>query len=550
MDYEFLTQTLFKVAGGLAIFLFGMKNMSEGISVVGSKRLRKIISSVTDNRLMAVGAGIVITVLFQSSSLSTALVVGFVNSGIMTLMQSVGIILGANIGTTTIGWLIALNIGKQGLLLLAVGIFLLLFSKSERFHFVALVIMGLGMIFYGLELMKDGLKPLRAMPEFVGWFQYFVADTYWGVMKCALAGCVVTILVQSSSATLGITMSLAATDVIGFKTAAALVLGENLGTTATAFFASIGTKTNARRAAYAHMLFNLTGVAWITAIFPLYMNLIEEIVHFGRNTFETGSMVMTKIALVHSGFNIANTLLFLPFMPLFVRGIIRLVPDSQEAEDSFEPQFITEQSLASPELALELLKKEQFALLERLPSYMSSLRDLPSPSPAPDLETAHRAFVSVAKELNSFSAELVDKNLSLETSEEVLNIMQRQDLIVSIEEALFHFVETIRGARASQAIRSLCSNFVEGLDAILLTTIDALGSNDKIDVDMLVTITADKSELMERIHKTYLSSSSDLELSDKSSLLSIVNLFERIAWLLRKFGGLLAAEQSERAGTT
>ncbi|MFQ5637700.1 MAG: Na/Pi cotransporter family protein, partial [bacterium] len=253
MTTKMLLDMLFHLIGGLGIFLFGMKSMSDGLQAVAGNTLRRMIALVTDNRLMAVAAGIGLTCLVQSSSITTVIAVGFVNSGFMMLNQAMGVILGANIGTTITGWVLVLKIGKYGLPIVGVAVFFYLFSKNEKVKYIALTALGLGMIFFGLELMKNGFKPLRGMDEFKNWFLAFDSETYLGVLKTAAVGCILTVMVQSSSATLGITIGLAQTGLIGFETAAALVLGENIGTTITAYLASIGASTNAKRAAYFHV---------------------------------------------------------------------------------------------------------------------------------------------------------------------------------------------------------------------------------------------------------------------------------------------------------
>ena len=237
---ELILKMVFGVLGGLGIFLLGMKNMSEGMQAIAGARLRKMISAVTDNRFMACGVGTFVTSIVQSSSVTTVLVVGFVSAGLMTLAQAIGVIMGANIGTTITGWILALKIGKYGLPILGAAALVFLFSKNERSRFTGMAVMGIGMVFFGLELMSSGFKPMRTMPEFVEWFSAFDASTYFGMWKCVFVGCLLTCIVQSSSATLGITMGLAVNGMIGFETAAALVLGENIGTTVTAVLASIG----------------------------------------------------------------------------------------------------------------------------------------------------------------------------------------------------------------------------------------------------------------------------------------------------------------------
>lgn len=363
MEPSALVQLTCELIGGLGLFLLGMKNMSEGMQAVAGSSLRRIISAVTNNRFLATICGVVVTCVVQSSSITTVMVVGFVNSGVMQLSQAIGIIMGANIGTTITGWILVLKIGKYGLPLLGGSAFVYLFSRGDRWRYWAMSLMGVGMIFFGLELMKDACAIIKEMPDFEAWFQLFRADSYWGVLKCAMVGCVLTTLVQSSSATLGITISLAFQGVIPFETAAALVLGENIGTTITAFLASLGATTNARRAAYFHVIFNMLGVFWITLIFPWYIEFIRWIV--GNNISEavingdTTSFPNTTsaIAATHTIFNVANTLLFLPFLPWFVSLLNRFVP-SREFKEKPRLTDLDIRMLETPLLAIEQSRKE------------------------------------------------------------------------------------------------------------------------------------------------------------------------------------------------
>ena len=234
MNAGLITKMVFIIVGGLGVFLLGMKNMSEGMQAVAGDKMRKLINAVTNNRFVACGVGLVVTMLIQSSSVTTVMVVGMVNAGIMTLTQAIGVILGADIGTTITAWILVLEVGKYGLPLLGVSSFFFLFSKREKVRYTAMMMLGLGMVFFGLQLMKEGFYPLREMPEFIAWFSKFTPNSFWGVWRCCLIGAAVTAIVQSSSATVGITLGLVATGIIDFKTGAALVLGENIGTTITA----------------------------------------------------------------------------------------------------------------------------------------------------------------------------------------------------------------------------------------------------------------------------------------------------------------------------
>jgi len=368
---------VFEMIGGLGIFILGMKNMSDGMQAVAGDSLRRMISAVTTNRFMAVAVGTVVTGIVQSSSITTVLVIGSVNSGVMTLAQAIGVIMGANIGTTITGWFIALKIGKYGLPLLGSMALAYLFLKGDRWRFWALTLMGVGMIFFGLELMKDACSVIKTMPEFEEWFHQFKADSFFGVWKCVLAGCVLTVMVQSSSATLGITISLANAGLISYETAAALVLGENIGTTITALLASLGATVNARRAAYFHTIFNVSGVLWITLIFQWYVDLVPSIVGIDVSpaAVQAGQEITPAIAATHSIFNIANTLIFLPFLPMFVRLLERMVP-SKEFKEKPHLTDLDIRMLDTPPLAIEQSRAEILKMGEGCTKMLQWLRTL------------------------------------------------------------------------------------------------------------------------------------------------------------------------------
>lgn len=331
-----LTHMAFQVVGGLGIFLLGMKNMSDGIQAVAGERLRKLIDAITDNRVFACAVGVIVTAFVQSSSVSTVMVIGLVNAGVMSLVQAVGVILGANIGTTITGWVLVLKIGKFGLPILGVASFFYLFSSKDRIRYFAMLFMGLGMIFFGLLLMKNGFKPIRDMPEFVEWFSRFRPDTFWGLIKVVAVGAGLTAIVQSSSATLAITISLATTGVIGYDTAVALVLGENVGTTITARLASIGGSDNAKRASYAHVMVNVLGVGIILLIFPWYVDFVKNLMGVDPGKFvmvdgvESFVDVTLGIATSHTIFNIVLAAMYLPFINYIVKLLYWLVPKSEK----------------------------------------------------------------------------------------------------------------------------------------------------------------------------------------------------------------------------
>jgi phosphate:Na+ symporter len=438
---------LLNVLGGLGLFLLGMKNMSEGMQAIAGARLRRLIAAVTDNRYLAVCVGTLITCVVQSSSVTTVMVVGLVNSGFMTLMQAIGVIFGANIGTTITGWILVLKIGKYGLPIMGAAALVFLFSKNDRIRYTGMTVMGIGMIFFGLELMSSGFKPLRTMPEFVQWFHTFQATSYLGVLKCALAGCVLTMIVQSSSATLGITIGLAESGLIPFETAAALVLGENIGTTITAYLASLGAGTNAKRAAYSHMVFNVLGVLWITAIFAFYIVLIRRLLPNDPNFAlmadgdQTFPYMRAGIALVHTVFNVTNTIIFLPFISLIATFVTRIVPDREKRKEKFHLTYLDVRMLNTPSLGMAQSKEEILMMARGVERMLVRLRQALATEEA-DESNERKIFQreeildNIQKEVTVFLGKLVAGNVSQEASTESHRQLRMADEYESLSDEI------------------------------------------------------------------------------------------------------------------
>ncbi len=326
---------IYTVLGGLGVFFYGMKGMSDGLQSIAGDMIKNVINTITKNRFLAILVGLFVTMLVQSSSVTTVMVVGFVNAGLMSLVQAIGVIFGANIGTTITGWIISIKIGKYGLLLIGLGIFPALFSKSNRWKQIGKILFSIGMIFFGLEIMSGAFKPLRTNDSFLSFLTYFSEPSYISYFACVLVGCCLTMIIQSSSAMLGITIAMASSGVIGFSTAAALVLGENIGTTITALLASVGANVNARRAARAHAIFNVLGVLVVLSFFPLYVHFIDWVVP-GVADFVNAAgdrpNIAVHIATSHTIFNVTATLIFIPFLGMLARFVTKITPDRSVKE--------------------------------------------------------------------------------------------------------------------------------------------------------------------------------------------------------------------------
>ncbi|MBN2645399.1 MAG: Na/Pi cotransporter family protein [Desulfuromonadaceae bacterium] len=367
MSVLFSQKLLFGLMGGLGLFLFGMKIMSEGLQKVAGNRMRKILAALTNNRYMAAFVGLAVTAIIQSSSATTVMVVGFVNAGLMSLMQAIGVVLGANIGTTITAQLIAFKITKFALPAIGIGTGLKLFSKRKNWVYIGEIILGFGILFYGLDVMKHAFDPVKSSEEFRQIF-LLVGDHH---LLAVLVGAVMTVVVQSSSATIGITLALASSGLLSFEGSMALILGENIGTTITANLAAIGTNITARRTAISHFLFNLIGVAYMLIIFPWFLDFIEWItpgnadfvVATQQQAIDFGAAVGDKpyiarhIANTHTLFNVLNTIIFLPIIGLLANISTRLIR-GEDVQIEYHLKYIDPRVLNTPPLALSQAREE------------------------------------------------------------------------------------------------------------------------------------------------------------------------------------------------
>lgn len=436
MDWFKLGYTLL---GGLGIFFFGMKTLSESLQAVASHWIRKIIHTLTTNRISAVLVGLSVTCLVQSSSITTVMVVGFVNAGLMQLGQAIGVILGANIGTTITGWIISIKIGKYSLLLVGLGIFPMLFTKNERLSQIGKVLFALGLVFLGLETMSAAFQPLRSNESFLHIMQLFSAESYLSLWATVIVGCILTFIVQSSSAMLGITIALAGSGSITFQTALALVMGENIGTTITALLAGIGANTTAKRAGAAHAVFNVLGVFVLTTFFWVYMDFIEKIIG-GVADFVSANgekpFIAAHIAAGHTVFNVVNVLLFLPFVKGLEKVVIWMIPEGKEKEKK-SLEFVGNMSTVSPALAIEQATGELVKMIELVDVIFDDMLNfLKASSEQKDLSRRVQKYEGITDkmqmEITVFLGKVMQVSLTEEESQQIKSILRMADELESI----------------------------------------------------------------------------------------------------------------------
>ncbi len=435
LDILLNEKLVFGLLGGLGLFLFGMKIMSEGLQKIAGDRMRKILAALTSNRLVGTLVGLGVTVIIQSSSATTVMVVGFVNAGLMSLVQAIGVVLGANIGTTITGQLIAFKITKYALPAIGIGAGLKLFSGKKGNMYFGEVLLGFGMLFFGLTIMKDAFDPIKGSEEFRNFF-LMIGDRH---LLGVLIGAIITMVVQSSSATMGITMALATSGLLTYEAAVALILGENIGTTITANLAAIGTNIAARRTAVAHFLFNFIGVGYMLLFFPFFLKFIssmtpgdadfvlqtqQQVAAIGGNLGDK-PFIARHIANTHTMFNIINTLIFLPLIGLLAKLTTMIVRGS-DAEMEFHLKYIDNRVLNTPPIALGQARAETKRMaqicLEMLEETLKFLDD-GDEKRLQALEKKEEAVDLLQKEITDFLVALSQQSIAQETSKDLASMM-------------------------------------------------------------------------------------------------------------------------------
>ena len=331
--------------GGLGMFLYGMEMMSDGMKMTAGNSMRAILKKLTSNRFIAVFVGAFITMIIQSSSATTVMLVSFVNSGLLNFVQALGVILGSNIGSTVTAQIVAFKVTDYALLLIAVGSIMTLFSKKDSAKHIGFVILGFGLLFYGMKVMSDTMKPLRTDPTF-----NIILTSFENPFLGIIAGAVFTALIQSSSATTGIVITLASSGSITLEAGIPLILGANIGTCITALLAGLKATRDAKRVAIGHVLFNVIGVLVFCFWIPTFADLVAQ----------TTDNVPRQIANAHTIFNIVSTILFIPFAPFISRTIIRYFPDKEKLRNIEKPAILNldEKVLSYPTAAINNAQAE------------------------------------------------------------------------------------------------------------------------------------------------------------------------------------------------
>jgi phosphate:Na+ symporter len=494
-----------QVFGGLAIFLFGMDQMAGALKQAAGNRMKHIISTLTTNRVMGLLTGTFVTAIIQSSSVTTVLLVGFVTAGLMSLSQAIGVILGADIGTTITAQIIAFKVTKYALLLIAVGFLLMFTGRKDVYKQYGAMMMGAGMIFFGMGVMSEAVKPLRDYEPFVHMMRE-VSNPAIGILVAA----VFTALIQASAATIGLVIAMALQGLITLETGIALALGANIGTCITAGLAAIGKPREAVRVAVAHVTFKIVGVLLIVGFIPPFADLIRaispqspELSGFERLAAETPR----QIANAHTVFNVAIALVFLPFATLFARFCEWVVPDRPLAEPTvIQPRYLDKELLSTPPLAIDRTRREigrLGVLVERMldramPAVLSGSRE--------DLRTLEEMDADIDilhGHIVAYLAQISVGKLSTPQSHEIMHLMQAVNHLEQIGDIIETNMVKIglqrieEGVVVSKATMAMIQRYHEKVARALQTAVQAVSEEDPKAALTVKHMKQDMAELAE-----------------------------------------------------
>ena len=480
MEYSFYD--FLKLIGSLGLFLYGMKIMSEGLQKVAGDRLRSILTAMTTNRVTGVLTGVLITALIQSSSATTVMVVSFVNAGLLTLAESISVIMGANIGTTVTAWIISIfgfkvDMAAFALPLLAIALPLIFSGKSNR-KSVGEFIFGFSFLFMGLSYLKANAPDLNANPEMLAFVQNYTDMGFFSIILFLLIGTILTMIVQASAATMAITLIMCANGWISLELGAALVLGENIGTTITANLAALTANTQAKRAALAHFVFNVFGVIWVLIIFHPFMQLVNWVVDTFFQTSNPEVAISYKLSAFHSIFNICNVCILIWGVKLIERTVCALIHPKEEDEEP-RLRFITGGMLSTAELSILQARKEIHLFAERTHRMFGMVQDLLHTEKDDDfnklfsrIEKYENISDNMELEIANYLNQVSEGRLSSESKLQIRAMLREVTEIESIGDSCYNLARTIN--RKRQTNQDFTEKQYEHIHFMMKLTNDAL----------------------------------------------------------------------------
>lgn len=541
---SFAMEILFTFIGGLGIFLYGIKQMGDGLQASAGDRLRSILNRFTSNPVMGVLAGMIVTILIQSSSGTTVITIGLVTAGFMTMRQAIGVVMGANIGTTVTAFIIGIDIGAYALPILAIGAFLIFFIHKRKVKNIGMILFGFGALFYGLELMSSAVKPLANLDG----FNKIMLDMSSNPVLGLLAGTIVTVVIQSSSATIGILQGFYANDLISLHGALPVLLGDNIGTTITAVLASLAGSIAAKRVAMVHVLFNVIGATIFIIILPLYQGAMEWI---QKALSLKPEMV---IAFAHGSFNVTNTLIQLPFIFALAWIVTKIIP-GDDIHEKFQPRILDKNLInRAPSFALQEAQDEiqhlghmSYSVLENVKYYDDKVKK--------DIEQKQAVVENMYDNIRQYLTKISEKKLSAKDAERmsVLFDVNRAVLkVASLSQQYFKIIEQQRTDKIyiSEEAQNSINQLYDHVTVSFNKTINNFNVYDHITKEEIVKRSKDSYGLEHELRKQHIQRLSSGDCSPEGAILylDMISVLERIGYHARNISeGMINYNHLEQA---
>ena len=469
--------------GSLGIFLYGMKLMSSALQKVAGQRMREILSAMTSNRIKGVFTGFLVTTVIQSSSATTVMIISFVNAGLISLIGAIGVIMGANIGTTVTAWIISLLGFKFSIYYVALGLvglcFPLLFSKKSNRQSWGELVVGFAILFIGLTFLKDAVPDIKSNPEILDFLSSFTGMGFGSVLFFVFIGTVLTLIIQSSSATMALTLVMCYNGWIEFPLAVAMVLGENIGTTITANIAAIVANASAKRAARAHLIFNVIGVIWVLIFYNPILRLVNMLIigMEDASPYADATIIPIALAMFHTLFNVTNTLLLIGFSPQIAKLATKMVPQKETEDDEYSLKFIDNSYFSTAEISLVQAKNEIATFGLRVAKMLTFLDEM--------------IFVDAGKKNSKKFFKLAKRT---EKYEEIADRMEEE-----IANYLLEISEQELSHQASKRLQAMLSviDDIESISDVFYTFTRALENKESLGI----VFTDEQLEELKRIHQ-------------------------------------------------
>lgn len=519
-------EIIFTFIGGLGIFLYGIKQMGDGLQASAGDRLRSILNKFTSNPLMGVLAGMIVTILIQSSSGTTVITIGLVSAGFMTMRQAIGVVMGANIGTTVTAFIIGIDLGAYSLPILAVGAFLIFFVQKRKVKNIGMILFGFGSLFYGLELMSGAVKPLANLDG----FHQFMLDMSTNPIFGVAAGTIITVVIQSSSATIGILQGFFANDLISLNGALPVLLGDNIGTTITAVLASLAGSLASKRVAAVHVMFNVIGAAIFLTILPIYQWAVEWMQSVMNLNPE-----MT-IAFAHGTFNVTNTIIQLPFIFVLAWIVTKLIP-GEDINEKYKPRHLDKNLInRAPSIALQEAQDEiqnigrmTYSLLENVSEYNEKNEK--------KVLQKHAAINNMHENVKEYLTKISEKKISKKDAERMsvlIDVNRTMLKVAGLSEAYILDLKQLHNEpvqisdKAAQSIDKLYSHVNTSFEK----SVEMFSVYDKVKKDEIVNLSNDSYTLEHDLRKKHIKRLSSGECSPEGGLLylDMIAILERIGY--------------------